>query len=230
MHSPQHNIEEVGKKVKFIKANWIKEGIIDKSKIQFNIRIAKENDAEQLSNLYFHSFPEYSYPKIFDPNHHRQQQRDDSVLRFVLGADDRVLAASLLNIDAECLNADIEQCATRPHHREKGIMSTLISHITEAGSHLGLHKLSAHVRLRNIGIQKAFLKAGFNPVILRKGHVIGFHTQDFGGPKRETMILMEKYLNDAENHIDRQGELEREMKEALIKNLRMQIDDIVNNY
>lgn len=206
--SAQCNIDSVISKLGEIRRNSVR----DSDSVKYAVRIARKADADALAALYREAFPQYPYRELHTPEYHAEPP--ECILRVAAEVDGKLAGAAALEIDAPCLLAEVEHVATTPEWRKKGIARTLVGECVKIGEELGLEKLYAHVRTREQAAQTLFLREGFEPLCILKGHFIVYHDP----PVRENMIYMERFLNGGMKKVDRQNRVEYEIKEKIFKN------------
>lgn len=173
----------------------------------YTYRLARKADAYALAELYSIAFPEYPNREVQKKEYHENPPKD--TVRLV-SENQGIWGAAALKLNPPCLLAEIERMVVHPEARSKHIGTNLIRCCVEISEYIGLQKLYAHVRTRNPGAQKAFLKNGFIPVCLKPGHYLVYHNP----PVRENMIYMELFLTGKE-YIDEKNKIIPEIKEYL---------------
>ncbi len=175
-------------------------------------RLATLDDAQALAELHYAAFPEYPYGKmVFDKTYHERCCIDPNLIRAVItDGSGRIVAAGALEISSTELQAEIGQVVVHPDYRGKGLGKQLVDDITQIGKHMGLHRLYAHVRVRAMGMQKAFWDAGYDPAgVDEDGGMVPtvFHAVYHNeGTSMEPMLVMNLWLVPKTEDVDNSEE------------------------
>lgn len=90
----------------------------------FTLRIARLEDAEQLSVLYSHIFQTYPTP-MNDPMYVEKTMLEGT-LYYLVETQDQLISAASAEINSVYANAEMTDCATLPAYRNQGLMRLLM--------------------------------------------------------------------------------------------------------
>jgi putative beta-lysine N-acetyltransferase len=124
-------------------------------------RPAREDDAPALALLLKATFPDY--PSPLDAGSLAAGIRDDTRrFRLLADTDGEIVAAMSAEIDHRRHSAEMTDCATRPAHRGRGLMSYLIRTLeTDLVRDLGIRDFYSLARADEPGMNCAFAKLGY---------------------------------------------------------------------
>jgi putative beta-lysine N-acetyltransferase len=123
------------------------------------MRLARLEDAEQLSQLYSHIFQTYPTP-MNDPMYVAKTMREGTIY-YLVESQDQLISAASAEINSVYANAEMTDCATLPTYRNQGLMRLLI------------HALEAELVARQITCAYSLSRAlsfGMNAVFYQMGY------------------------------------------------------------
>ncbi len=183
-------------------------------KVRSILRMANEQDCEQLAALHKAALPGYPYPGLHSAEYHKKTLADPYSVRVVAAVEGEIVGASCLGINPYCLLGELKQLVVHPNHRRKGLANALVRFRLEIAEAIGLECVETHARTRDPGVQKALLNNGFECVGIVKG-IYPVHHE--GGTIRENMVYMVKYLNAGKRKIDEEDRILPEISKVLVK-------------
>lgn len=127
---------------------------------EYTLRMADEQDAKELADLYGQVFEVYPTP-MNDPEYVLKMIRSETLFA-VITYQNRIVSAASADINAVYHNAELTDCATLIEHRKFGLMKHLI------------HQLEQELFKRNIYCSYSIARAlsfGMNAVFHQKGYV-----------------------------------------------------------
>ncbi len=124
-------------------------------------RVATKQDVEMLSQLLRDTFPDYPSPT--DPASLANQiQVGSHHFRLLFDPDGELGAAASLELDHQRKSAELTDCATRPVHRGRGLMTAMLRELElDAVNEYGIRDLYTIARATQPGINRAFARRGF---------------------------------------------------------------------
>lgn len=125
----------------------------------YTTRILDENDGENISLVYQRVFESYPFP-IQDAEYIRQTMHNN-VQYFGIEHKGQLVALSSAEVDRQAQNAEMTDFATLPNHRGKGLALSLLSSMEKQMKQDGIKTLYTIARLNSAGINKTFLKRGY---------------------------------------------------------------------
>ncbi|KRE59852.1 putative beta-lysine N-acetyltransferase [Paenibacillus sp. Soil750] len=123
------------------------------------MRLARLEDAEQLSQLYSHIFQTYPTP-MNDAIYVAKTMREGTIY-YLVETQDQLISAASAEINSVYANAEMTDCATLPAYRNQGLMRLLI------------HALEDEMIVRNITCSYSLSRAlsfGMNAVFYQMGY------------------------------------------------------------
>ena len=90
----------------------------------FTLRIARLEDAEQLSDLYGHIFQTYPTP-MNDPIYVEKTMQEGTIY-YLVESQNQLISAASAEINSIYANAEMTDCATLPAYRNQGLMRLLM--------------------------------------------------------------------------------------------------------
>ncbi|NOU69025.1 putative beta-lysine N-acetyltransferase [Paenibacillus sp. LMG 31461] len=123
------------------------------------MRLARLEDAEQLSLLYSHIFQTYPTP-MNDAMYVEKTMREGTIY-YLVESQDQLISAASSEINSVYANAEMTDCATLPTYRNQGLMRLLI------------HALEAELVTRQITCAYSLSRAlsfGMNAVFYQMGY------------------------------------------------------------
>ncbi|WP_123053416.1 putative beta-lysine N-acetyltransferase [Clostridium sp. JN-1] len=127
---------------------------------KYQIRNAKESDIDELIDLFSSAF--FAYPSQIYDKDYLIQNMNKNVLYKVATYNGKIIGAASAYLDYENLNAEIADCATYPHYRDKGILSNIIYLLELDLKKEGFISLYSLSRAINPSINIVLSKHGFN--------------------------------------------------------------------
>jgi beta-lysine N6-acetyltransferase len=127
---------------------------------EYTLRMADEQDAKELADLYGQVFEVYPTP-MNDPEYVLKMIKSETLFA-VITYQNRIVSAASADINAVYHNAELTDCATLIEHRKFGLMKHLI------------HQLEQELFKRNIYCSYSIARAlsfGMNAVFHQRGYV-----------------------------------------------------------
>ena len=115
-----------------------------------------------VAHLLRRTFPQY--PSSLRESDLREKiQTGSSVFRVVLDEDDELAAVASAEIDHRWRNAEMTDCATRPEHRGKGLMSYLLTSLeSDLLERFDIDSLYTLARAEEVGMNCVFARLGYD--------------------------------------------------------------------
>jgi putative beta-lysine N-acetyltransferase len=123
------------------------------------MRLARLEDAEQLSQLYSHIFQ--TYPTPMNDSIYVEKTMREGTIYYLVESQDQLISAASAEINSVYANAEMTDCATLPTYRNQGLMRLLI------------HALEAELVARQITCAYSLSRAlsfGMNAVFYQMGY------------------------------------------------------------
>ncbi|MDR7072289.1 putative beta-lysine N-acetyltransferase [Fictibacillus barbaricus] len=127
--------------------------------VEYNMRMANEQDAKELAELYGIVFEIYPTP-MNDPQYVREMMQAGTLFCLVLH-NGKIVSAASADINSTYHNAEITDCATLIEHRKYGLMKHLVE------------QLEKELFMRNIYCSYSIARAlsfGMNAVFYQRGY------------------------------------------------------------
>ncbi|AYD40751.1 putative beta-lysine N-acetyltransferase [Clostridium fermenticellae] len=128
--------------------------------LKYHIRDAKESDISELISLFSEVF--FAYPTSIYNRDYLIQNMSKNVLCKVAVFNDKIISAASAYLDYENLNAEIADCATYPHYRDKGIISNIIYLLEKDIRDKDFISLYSMSKSTSQGMNIALSKQGYN--------------------------------------------------------------------
>jgi beta-lysine N6-acetyltransferase len=123
------------------------------------VELAKEEDAEELANLYSEVFQVYPTP-LNDPAYVRKTMEEGT--KYVLIREQtKIVSAASAEINTQYTNAELTDCATLPEAQGKGHMKKLLSKLEEILIADDIQCLYTIARAESYGMNKAVHQLGY---------------------------------------------------------------------
>jgi beta-lysine N6-acetyltransferase len=124
------------------------------------VELAKEEDAEELANLYSEVFQVYPTP-LNDPAYVRKTMEEGT--KYVLIREQtKIVSAASAEINTQYTNAELTDCATLPEAQGKGHMKKLLSKLEEILIADDIQCLYTIARAESHGMNKVFYQLGYS--------------------------------------------------------------------
>ena len=123
-------------------------------------RIAAPSDCEEMAVLYKEVFETYPFP-IFDPAYLRKTMSEREVIYFGIWYNNRLVALSSAELDAENMNAEMTDFAVLPEMRGKKIASFLLQKMELEMQKMNYKTAYTIARLQSPGMNKTFINQGY---------------------------------------------------------------------
>ena len=91
----------------------------------YHIRNASESDIGGMIKLFSRTFSTYP-SEIFSEDYLKNTLNKKVLYKVAVDNNNRIIGVASADLDRENLNAEITDCATHPHYRNKGILSNII--------------------------------------------------------------------------------------------------------
>lgn len=128
--------------------------------LNYHIRNASESDIKDMIKLFFRVFPTYS-SEIFSEDYLRSTLNKKVLYKVAVDNDGRIIGTASADLDRENLNAEITNCVTHPHYRNKGILSNIIYSLELDLKNMGFITLYSLSRAIHPGINFVLSKHGY---------------------------------------------------------------------
>ncbi len=123
------------------------------------VELAKDEDAEDLANLYAEVFQVYPTP-LNNVDYVRKTMKEGT--RYVLIRDDnKIISAASAEINTIYANAELTDCATLPSAQGKGHIKKLLVKLEELLVENNIHCLYTIARAESYGMNRAFHQLGY---------------------------------------------------------------------
>jgi len=120
------------------------------------IRDAEERDIPRMIGLFKEIFETYPSP-VFDADYLRNSMQTKTMFKVAI-MDGEILSIASADMDLKNNNAEITDCATKPIHRGKGLLTYLIAQLEESLRQKEFKTLYSLSRAIEPGINKALWK------------------------------------------------------------------------
>jgi len=125
----------------------------------FDLRVAREEDAVGMSEVYREVFATYPFP-IHDPGFLRTAMSGNTVF-FGAWKGERIAALSSAEIDPTSTSVEMTDFATLPDHRSHGLALHLLQQMEAAMSARGIKSLFTIARAYSYGMNITFARNGY---------------------------------------------------------------------
>lgn len=125
----------------------------------FEYRRCDLTDGHRIANVYKQVFETYPFP-INDPEYIHSTMKENFVY-FSIWRDERIVALSSAEIDADSLNAEMTDFATLPEYRGNGFAAYLLRQMENEMKRLNIKVTYTIARSGSMGINIIFAKAGY---------------------------------------------------------------------
>lgn len=143
-----------------IKSLNVKNSFEFNNNFKYQIRDARESDIDELIDLFSNAF--FAYPASIYDRDYLIQNMNKKVLCKVATFNGKIISAASAYLDYENLNAEIADCATYPHYRDKGILSNIVYFLESDIKKKGFISLYSLSRSINPGMNIVLSKHGYN--------------------------------------------------------------------
>jgi beta-lysine N6-acetyltransferase len=140
---------------------------------KFMLRKLNKKDAEKMAEVYGKVFKTYPFP-IHDPEYIKETMREN-IDYFGVWAGDKLIAVASSEKDEDALNAEMTDFATLPDYRGNHLAYFLLLKMEEDMKKQGYKCLYTIARLKSIGMNVTFLKAGYryNGTLINNTNISG---------------------------------------------------------
>jgi lysine 2,3-aminomutase len=126
----------------------------------FECMTLNQEDAGAISKVMKQVFASYPFP-VDDPAYIRQTMENNHSIYFGIKENNQLMAVSTAETDMEEKNAEMTDFAVLPQYRGKKLAGRLLSVMEEALRPAGLKTLYTIARLKEPGMNKTFINAGY---------------------------------------------------------------------
>ncbi|PRR86082.1 putative beta-lysine N-acetyltransferase [Clostridium luticellarii] len=134
--------------------------IYNSSNFNYHIRNAAESDIKNMIKLFSQIFSTYP-SEIFSEDYLRNTLNKKVLYKVAVDNDSRIIGIASADLDRENLNAEITDCVTHPHYRNKGILSNIIYSLELELKKMGFITLYSLSRAIHPGINFVLSKQGY---------------------------------------------------------------------
>lgn len=124
------------------------------------IRPADESDAEEMAGVFRTVFESYPFP-IHDPDYLRETMKSH-IRYFCATENDKIIAVSSSEMDAEAENVEMTDFATLPDCRGKGLAVQLLKAMEEHMRNEGMKTFYTIARALSAGMNVTFARCGYH--------------------------------------------------------------------
>ncbi|USG63834.1 putative beta-lysine N-acetyltransferase [Brevibacillus ruminantium] len=125
----------------------------------YTLREGREEDAEELANLYRTVFPTYPTP-MDDPEYVRKTM-SDSTYYMVIEYQGSIACAASAEVTPRYGSAEMTDCATHPEHLGKGLLQPIFKALEEKMKEMGIFYLYTLTRAQSAGMNVTAAKHGY---------------------------------------------------------------------
>ncbi|WP_226579696.1 putative beta-lysine N-acetyltransferase [Halobacillus litoralis] len=125
----------------------------------YTARWAKEEDAEEMAELYKKVFPKYPTP-INKPEYIKEMM-DDQVYFSLIHFEGELVSACSADVFSTYQAAEFTDCATHPSHRGKGLLSYQYPILEEKMKEEGIQTMFSYTRAVSMGMNIITAQQGF---------------------------------------------------------------------
>lgn len=119
-----------------------------------------KDDTPELAKVFEKVFESYPFP-VFDPKYLVQTIEENGTRYFGIRQDGKLTGASTAEIDVHNRNAEMTDFAVLPQYRGQKLASYLLSFMEEKMRIENIHTVYTIARLKEPGMNKTFLNAGY---------------------------------------------------------------------
>jgi beta-lysine N6-acetyltransferase len=123
------------------------------------LRMAAEDDAKDLSDLYSKVFE--IYPTPMNDSEYVKLMIQSGTLFCLITHQDRIISAASADVNADFHNAEITDCATLPDHRKFGLMKHLIDRLEKELYERKIYCSYSIARALSFGMNAVFFQRGY---------------------------------------------------------------------
>lgn len=134
--------------------------IYNSSNFNYHIRNAAESDIKNMIKLFSQIFSTYP-SEIFNEDYLRNTLNKKVLYKVAVDNDSRIIGIASADLDRENLNAEITDCVTHPHYRNKGILSNIIYSLELELKKMGFITLYSLSRAIHPSINLVLSKQGY---------------------------------------------------------------------
>ncbi len=125
----------------------------------FSARVAVEEDAVEMAELYSKVFATYPFP-INDPGFLRRAMNGSTIF-FGVWKDGKIIALSSAEMDPSSRSVEMTDFATLPEYRGHGLALNLLQQMEETVYSLGIRSLFTIARAYSFGMNITFARDGY---------------------------------------------------------------------
>ncbi|ENQ3106408.1 putative beta-lysine N-acetyltransferase [Bacillus sp. 491mf] len=151
--------------VQWVKEDEILSGVIAKKviekeiQVQFILRKATEEDAQQLADVFGKVFEIYPTP-LNEVDYIVKTMKEDTIY-YVYETDGKIISTASAEINVKEGNAELTNCATLPEYRKHGFMKSLLMKLEEELQERGIFCSYTIARALSFGMNAAFYQLGY---------------------------------------------------------------------
>ena len=127
---------------------------------QYRIKKIQKKDISKLVEIYKKVFKSYPFP--IHSEKYLLKTMQDNIVYFGAWKDGELIGAASSEIHQESLNAEMTDFAVMPEFRGNNLALILLSKMEKAMKKIGLKTLYTIARLKSLGMNATFLKAGYS--------------------------------------------------------------------
>ncbi|TCP68553.1 putative beta-lysine N-acetyltransferase [Baia soyae] len=125
----------------------------------YHMRLAIEEDAEQLANLYNTIFQ--FYPTPMNDETYVRNAIENGTIFYVVESEDQIVSAASAELNTTYNNAEITDCATLSEHRRHGFIKNLILSLESELKQRSIFCVYSLARSLSFGMNMAFHQLGY---------------------------------------------------------------------
>ncbi|WP_369899814.1 putative beta-lysine N-acetyltransferase [Bacillus manliponensis] len=126
---------------------------------EFTLRIATEEDAEELADVFGKVFEVYPTP-LNDSDYVRKTMEEDTIY-YVYETEGRIVSTASAEMNLHERNAELTNCATLPEYRKHGFMKSLLRKLEEELNDRSIFCSYTIARSLSFGMNAAFHQLGY---------------------------------------------------------------------
>ncbi|MBU9720048.1 MULTISPECIES: putative beta-lysine N-acetyltransferase [Bacillaceae] len=125
----------------------------------YPISLIKDNEFEDLANLYRKVFPVYP-TNVYDPTYLRESK--DTNYIFIVAKDKGKIIGAASAMDTGYQSAEITDCAVDPNYRGKNILHFIIMELENALLKRGINNAFSITRAKSVGMNMTVKRLGYH--------------------------------------------------------------------
>jgi putative beta-lysine N-acetyltransferase len=127
---------------------------------EYTMRVANNQDAKDLADLYGEVFQ--VYPTPMDSPEYVLEIINSGTLFCIIEHEDKIVSAASADVNTSYNNAELTDCATLPEHRKFGLMKHLIDHLEKELFQRNIYCAYSIARSLSFGMNAVFHQKGYD--------------------------------------------------------------------